>query len=140
MENLISKLSKYCFAIKIIKSFANKNTVKPLYFAYLHSFQNMLFYFGENLQTLKNFKLQKRAIRLITNIAVTTRCKPYFKKLKIMTLPSTYIYEILQFTKMFLSRCKTHSMFHSHAVSHIYLLRCKTPNYSEYCLQQHAYK
>jgi hypothetical protein len=54
-ENLITKLSKFCFAIKTIKSFANKNIVKPLYFAYLHSFQNMLFYSGKTLQTLKNF-------------------------------------------------------------------------------------
>ena len=53
--NLINKLSKYCFAIKITTSFANKNIVKLLYFAHLHSFQNMLFYIGENLQTLKKF-------------------------------------------------------------------------------------
>jgi hypothetical protein len=60
MENLITKLSKFCLAIKTIKSFANKYIVKPLYFAYLHSFQNMLFYSGKTLQTLKNFKLQKK--------------------------------------------------------------------------------
>jgi hypothetical protein len=34
---LIVKLSKHCFAIKTIKSFVNKNIIKIMYFAYLHS-------------------------------------------------------------------------------------------------------
>ena len=37
VENLIMKLSKLGFAIKTIKSFVNKNIVKTVYFAYLHS-------------------------------------------------------------------------------------------------------
>jgi hypothetical protein len=37
MGKLVIKLSKLCFAIKIIKSFVNKNIVKTMYFAYLHS-------------------------------------------------------------------------------------------------------
>lgn len=73
-------------------------------------------YFGENLETLNNFKLQKRAIRLVANNSSITGCKPYLKKLEIMTLTCTYIYEILLFTKIFLCRCKTHSMFHSYGV------------------------
>jgi hypothetical protein len=43
-----------------------------------------------------------------------TSCMPYFKKLKIMTLPCLYIYETLSYTKMFLSTFKTNSMFHSY--------------------------
>jgi hypothetical protein len=37
MENLMVKLGKLCFAIKTIRSFLNKNIVKTMYFAYLHS-------------------------------------------------------------------------------------------------------
>jgi hypothetical protein len=44
----------------------------------------------------------------------TTSCKPYSKKLKIMTLPYIYIYEILLYIKMSLSKFKTNSMLHSH--------------------------
>jgi hypothetical protein len=46
------------------------------------------------------------AIRLIANISSTTNCKPYLKKLKIMTLPCIYIYEILLYIKMSLSNQK----------------------------------
>jgi hypothetical protein len=62
----------------------------------------------------KVFKQQKRAITLIANISSTTSCKPYFKKLKIMTLPCMYIYEILLYIKMSLNKFKTNYMFHSH--------------------------
>jgi hypothetical protein len=37
VEKLVIKLSKLCFAIKTIKSFVNKNIVKTMYFAYMHS-------------------------------------------------------------------------------------------------------
>jgi hypothetical protein len=37
MENLMVKFGKFGFAIKTIRSFLNKNIVKTMYFAYLHS-------------------------------------------------------------------------------------------------------
>jgi hypothetical protein len=37
MGKLVIKLSKLCFAIKTMKSFVNKNIVKTMNFAYMHS-------------------------------------------------------------------------------------------------------
>jgi len=54
--------------------------------------------------TIKNLKLQKRAIRLIANVSNKTSCQPFFNKLMIMTLPCIYIYEILVHIKMSLNR------------------------------------
>jgi hypothetical protein len=96
VEKLVIKLSKLCFAIKTIKSFVNENIVKTMYFAYMHSSLKYGILFWGNVRNHKKvFKLQNRAIRLIANISSTTSCKPYFKKLKIMTLPCIYVYEIL---------------------------------------------
>jgi hypothetical protein len=115
VEKLVIKLSKLCFAIKTIKSFVYKNIVKTMYFSYMHSSLKYGILFWGYVRNLKKvFKLQKRAVRLIANISSTTSCKPYFKKLKIMTLPYIYIYEILLYIKMSLSKFKTNSMFHSH--------------------------
>jgi hypothetical protein len=98
-----------------MKSFVNKNIVKIMYFAYMHSSLNYGILFWGNIRNLKKvFKQQKRAIRLIANISSTTSCKPYFKKLKFMTLPCMYIYEIVLYIKMSLNKFKTNSMFHSH--------------------------
>jgi hypothetical protein len=90
VEKLVSKL---CFAIKTIKSFVNKNIVKTMYFAHMHSsLKYGILFWGDVRNLTKVFKLQKRAIRLIANISNTTSCKPYFKILKIMTLPYIYIF------------------------------------------------
>jgi hypothetical protein len=114
---LVIKLSKLCFTIKTIKCFVNRNIVKTMYFAYMHSSLKYGILFWGNVRNLKKiFKLQKRAIRLIGNISSTTSCKPYFKTLKIMTLPCIYIYEILLYIKMSLSKFKTNSIFHSHDI------------------------
>ena len=69
MGKLVIKLCKLCFAIKTIKSFVNKNIVKTMYFAYMHSSLKYGILFWGNVRNLKKvFKLQKRAIRLIANI------------------------------------------------------------------------
>jgi hypothetical protein len=47
----------------------------------------------------KGIKIQKRAIRLIANISNTSNCKPYFKKLKIMTLPVYTFWKFLHTLK-----------------------------------------
>jgi hypothetical protein len=115
VEKLVLKLSQLCYAIKTIKSFANKNLDKTMYFVDMHSFLEYCILFRGNARNLqKVFKIQKRAIRLIANVSNTSSCKPYFKKLKIMTLPCIYILEILTHTKGSLSKFKTYSMFPSH--------------------------
>ena len=50
----------------------------------------------------------------MANITSTTSCKPYFKKLKILRVPCIYIYETILYTKVFLSRLKANSMFHTY--------------------------
>jgi len=47
-------------------------------------------------------------------VSYSTKYILYFKKLKIMTVPCTYIYEILLYTKMYLNKFKTNSIFHTH--------------------------
>jgi hypothetical protein len=92
VKKLVLKLSQLCYAITTIKSSAKKNLVKTMYFAYMRSFLKYGILFWGNTRNLqKLFKKQKRAIRLIANISNTSSCKPYLKKLKIMTLPCIYI-------------------------------------------------
>jgi hypothetical protein len=86
-ENLSKKLSKLCFAIKTLRPSVNKKVLVTLYFAYVHSSLKHVILFWGNLKDLKkNFKLQRRAIRLLDNASITS-CKPQFNELKIMTLP-----------------------------------------------------
>jgi hypothetical protein len=52
-EKLVIKLSKLCFAIKTIKKFVNKNVVKTMYFAYLHSSLKHVILFWGNFRNIK---------------------------------------------------------------------------------------
>jgi hypothetical protein len=114
VENLIIKLSKLYFPLKT-KAFVRKNVLRTTYFAYFQLLLKYGIFFGGNSTDLnKVFKLQKRAIRLITNIPGTAICMPYFNNHKIMTLSCLYIYEILLYTRMSLDTFKTNSTFHSH--------------------------
>jgi hypothetical protein len=86
-----------------------------MYLAYLQpSLKYSILFCGNSTNLKKNCKLQKIAKRFTANISSTTSWKPYFKKLKFMTLLCVWIYKILLYTKMYLSRFKTNSMFHSY--------------------------
>jgi len=47
--------------------------------------------------SVKVFKIQKRIIRIITNSNRYDICRPLFKQLGILPLPSQYIFSILLF-------------------------------------------
>jgi hypothetical protein len=57
----------------------------------------MALYSGDIPQTVKNFTLQKRAVRIITGHGNRTSCRDLFKQLEILPLKSQYIFSILLF-------------------------------------------
>jgi hypothetical protein len=61
MKKLVIQLSQLCYAIKTIKSFVNKNLVKTMHFAYMHSFLKYDILFWGNARNLqKAFNIQKK--------------------------------------------------------------------------------
>jgi len=69
-----------------------------IYFAYFHSLLEYgIAFWGISTESVKVFKLQKRAIRLMTGSKVRTPCRPLFPMLGIMTLPSQYIFSLMRF-------------------------------------------
>jgi hypothetical protein len=100
-QQLATKLSKICFAIRIITRVSGLETVCTLYCAYFHSLLLYGLIFWRNSANAKLiFRLQKRAIRAMVQIPKNISCKQYFKSLHILPLPSLYIYEILMYIKL----------------------------------------
>ena len=65
---------------------------------YFHSLLSYgILFWGSSHITRDVFRIQKRALRIITNNSRRTSCRPLFKKLNILTLTSQYIYSILIF-------------------------------------------
>ena len=69
-----------------------------VYYAYLHSIMSYGITFGENqLYSEKLLKIQKKAIRIITNSRPRDSCKELFKRLEILPLYSQNIFSISTF-------------------------------------------
>ena len=70
-------------------------TLRMVYFAYVHSIMSYgITFWGNQPYSDKIFKIQKRAIRIITNSRMRDSCRELFKKLEILPLYSQYILSI----------------------------------------------
>ena len=69
---------------------------------------------GNSSKAKEIFLLQKKGLRRIVNASMTTSCKPVFKRLGILTLPSLYIYEVLKYTKRYEKKFICNKDIHEH--------------------------
>jgi biotin synthase-related radical SAM superfamily protein len=68
-------------------------TLRKVYFAYIHSVMSYGIIFGGNQPySDKIFKIKKRVIRIITNSRMRDSCRELLKKLEILPLYSQYQY------------------------------------------------
>ena len=100
IAKICTKLSRFTYALYQLKKNTDVKTALTAYYAYAHSW---LIYgivlWGNCVNTVNLFRLQKRCLRTIVNISPMTSCKPYFKQQKMLTLPSLYIFEVSIFVK-----------------------------------------
>jgi hypothetical protein len=95
---LTSRLNKVCYAIRTIKLYMSLEILKMFYFSYVHSIRSYGIVFWGNSSFSNNiFKIQKRILRIITNTNRCETCRPIFKQLQILPLPSQYIFSLLMF-------------------------------------------
>ena len=96
--DLSTKLNKACYAIRTIKSFTSLEALKTVYFSYFHSvMSNGVIFWGNSCASKDIFIIQKRIIRILLNKSRRDSCRHLFKQLRILTLPSQYIYSLLTF-------------------------------------------
>jgi hypothetical protein len=94
-DHLVCKLSSACFAIQTLQSVVSEATLRAVYFSYIHSILSYGIIFWANCSdSNKIFKLQKRAIRIITRSKNKALCRELFNKLNILPLYSQYILSI----------------------------------------------
>lgn len=102
IQKLSNCLSSFMYALKHLKRVTNQKTALSAYYAFA---QSRLAYgivlWGNCCNRQQVFVLQKKCIRILTNIRQTDSCKPYLKKLNILTLTCLYIFEASKFVKKF---------------------------------------
>ena len=98
VDVLSKKLNKACYALRSIKPLLSTDTLRMIYFSYVHSIMLYGIIFWGNSHLINSvFKIQRRIIRIITNTGSRDSCRELFKQLQILPLPSQYIFSILVF-------------------------------------------
>jgi len=99
----------------MIQAIMSLETLRMVYFAYIHSIISYGIIFGGNQPySDKIFKIQKRVIRIITSSRMRDSCRELFKKLEILPIYSQYVYSISIFViknkHLFYTNNQIHSM------------------------------
>jgi len=93
---LIGKLSSICFQIRSLRTVVDEDVLLSFYYASAFSRMSYgIIFWGCSGGASDVFIIQKRIIRCIVGIDSRTSCRPYFKRLKLLTLFAIYILELL---------------------------------------------
>jgi len=95
IDQMMSKLNTACFVIRMIQAIMSLETLRMVYFVYIHSIISYrIIFWGNQTYSDKIFKIQKRMIRIITSSRSRDSCRKLFKNLEKLPLYSQYIYSI----------------------------------------------
>jgi hypothetical protein len=85
-------MSSACYAVRTVKGLMSQETLRMIYFAYVHSILEYgIIFWGNSPTSINVFRLQKRIIRVIINARTRDSCKDLFKNLKILPMYPQYI-------------------------------------------------
>ena len=115
VSDLCSRLSSVAFAVYRLAQVCSQNVLISYYYAQFYSrVKYGVLFWGCSSQCLRLFRLQKRIIRIIENVDSRTHCRPLFKKLGILTIPSIYILELVLYIKNNIADFAKNNYVHSY--------------------------
>lgn len=90
------KLARVCYLLRELRSVLSVQYLLTTYHALFHSHVAYgIVVWGHSTSTRDILLLQKRALRIITNAGHIDHCRPIFRELKVLTVTSQYVYNIL---------------------------------------------
>ena len=96
IDQLSKRLSSTCYLITNIKPYLSLPALNVSYQSLFHSIMsNGIMFWGHASHSSAIFKVQKRVIRILMGLGYRESCRESFKKLKILTLSSQYIFSLL---------------------------------------------
>lgn len=130
IEKICSKINRFVYPLWRLPKIANQATALKAYHGYVASnLRYGIIMWGNSASLNKVFVTQKRCIRAICDVPPETSCKPLFKQLRLLTVPSLYIYETAIFvrTHMYLFEKKKDKInFMSRYPDKIWMPLCRT--------------
>ena len=87
-NHILSKLCLACYAIRVITPLMTDDTLKMIYYSYVHSIITYgIIFWGNSPHSIHIFKTQKRIIRIMTKSRRRDSCRQLFKKYILSTIP-----------------------------------------------------
>lgn len=100
IDQMCKKLAPVCYCIKQLRDTVGLDVLKMYYFANFHSILSYgIAAWGCSNESLRVFKLQKKAVRYMCGIKSRDSCKEHFRNLSILTLPSAFIMNVLMYAR-----------------------------------------
>jgi hypothetical protein len=115
IENLSKKLNSAYYLLSTVKHSLSTEVLKSVYYAYFFSYVSYCIVVWGSSPLLNDiFRLQKKIVRSMCNVHYRSHCRPLFKKLDLLTVPSIYIFCTLVFTRENLSLFSNNKCYHEH--------------------------
>lgn len=101
LESICTKLNTYAYTLYMLSKDVDRESVLQAYHGYVAStLRYGIIFWGNATNVSSVLRAQKRCIRAICQLKRTDSCKPYFKDLQLLTVPSLYIYETAVYVRM----------------------------------------
>jgi len=97
-ESLLMVPIAACYALRTQKLIMLQQILVMVYFSAFHSIMSYgIIFLGASLHSINIFRLQKRKLRIITDIRKKVLCSKFLSNLNILTLQTQYIFLLLCF-------------------------------------------
>lgn len=117
VDSICRKLSSGLFALRKMSFYCDIDTLIMLYYAYIHSHIQfgLQVYGGTSHSNLERILIaQKKAIRIMLKLKNYESCREKFRELKILTVFSLYVFQVIKYAKFNESKFHKHNQKHSH--------------------------
>ena len=99
IDKIATKLCSACYVLRSLKYIILQSTLKTIYYACIHSILSYsIVFWGNSTNVNKLFILQKKTVRILSNLGPKEPCREALKNMEIMMLYSQYIYSVIVFT------------------------------------------
>ena len=130
IKYLGSKLNTSYYMLSALQHVTSPYVLRTMYFAYFHTYLRYgVTLWGGNPESIRIFRLQKKAIRIIGGTGGRTSCRNLFKTLKILPLPCLYISGVVCCIKLNMEKMKSNGEIHNHCTRqklNLHIQRCRT--------------
>lgn len=100
VESVCEKINRFVYALYRVKNICDLRTALIAYHGYVCStLRYGIVIWGNSVDMDRAFVLQKKCVRAMYGAGPLDSCKPIFKELRILSLPSLYIFEMCNFVK-----------------------------------------